>query len=708
MKNNTVAIAIAALLASNQAFAGGAEENTKKDHDKVVMDRVMVIGNSDNVENIAGSAHFIDKETLDQNKYTDINRVLKQIPGVNIREEEGFGNRPNIGLRGGRVNRSADITLMEDGVLIAPAPYAAPDAYYFPRVIRMEAVEVRKGSSTIEFGPRTTNGALNLVSSSTPEEAEFEFLAGGGSFNTKLLKIHQGNKVGNFSYVIDANHEESDGFKKIDIVGGDTGYSIQDVMAKFKVTSDDDADIYQSLELKLGYTQEDSNETYLGLTTQDFNNDPYRRYAASQVDNMKADHQTYQLRHFADFDAFDLTTTLYRHDFARNWYKLRDTVTDNSDQTGLTIRANNREYYSQGVQSVLGTKFRTGDLNHKLKVSARYHVDEEDRLQRDDTYDLVNGVMQLDSYGVDGGAGNREAKARAVSLFVKDEIKYDKLTLTPGIRYEQIKLERRDRTSGSENRNHVNAYVPGLGALYQFNDNISTFASVHKGFAPPTPGNSDNQKEESTNYEAGLRYNSNSFRTELVGFFNDYSNLLGSCTLSSGGSCTEGDQYNAGEVDVKGIELSASYDLAQGLNISKYKLPIAANYTFTNAEFKNNFDSNFSEWGNVKAGYELPYLAEHQFFVSVGIEAKKWEIHLNGKYTGKMRNTAGSGPIAQDQVIDSNFIVDLAGEVEIAKNTRWFLNLENVTDEQYVVARRPIGARPGKPFAVLTGIKYKF
>lgn len=683
-----------------------------QDYNKKVMERVMVIGNAENQNEIAGSSNFIDQEQLDNYSYKDINRILKQVPGVNIQEEDGFGLRPNIGLRGGRSDRSADITLMEDGVLIAPAPYSAPSAYYFPRVGRMEAVEVRKGSSSIEFGPRTTSGAVNLITAQTPDQTSFGATVGYGSFDTNILNLRYGDKVDNFSYLIDLGHEKSKGFKKIDAVGGDTGYSIQDIMAKFKYNTDDDADIYQSIELKLGYTQENSDETYMGLSDADFWDDPNRRYAASQLDNMDSHHKQIQLRHFADFNDFDLTTTIYRNDFARNWYKLKTSgVTSSLNQTGLEVRANNRDYYLQGVQSVFAKDFKTGALDHDLKFSIRYHEDEENRFQRDDTYDLTNGVMNLTSYGEWGGAaGDRELRSKATAYYLSDKIKYDKLTVTPGVRYENISLERVDKNSPtSNNKNDIDAITPGISAIYQISDNLATFGGAHKGFAPPTPGSDDKKPEESVNYELGLRFNKNSFKTSLTGFFHDYSNLLGECTVSSGnGSCSFGDQFNGGKVDVKGLEFELSYDVLENLDFDGYKLPLTFNYTHTDAHFKNDFASNFDEWGNVASGDQLPYIAKNQFFIGAGLVTPAWELHVNGKYMGKMRSTAGSGKIATGELIDDHFVVDLAGEVEVYKNTRLFLNIDNIFNETYMASRSPANARPGKPLAFLGGIKYKF
>src|SRR5690606_24805618 len=87
-----------------------------------------------------GSVRLIEEEQLEATNYDDPHSVLTQVPGVYLRTEDGYGLRPNIGVRGVSPERSAKVTLMEDGVLFGPAPYAAPAAYYFPLVTRMTGV----------------------------------------------------------------------------------------------------------------------------------------------------------------------------------------------------------------------------------------------------------------------------------------------------------------------------------------------------------------------------------------------------------------------------------------------------------------------------------------------------------------------------------------------------------------------------------------
>ena len=77
-------------------------------------------------------------------------------------------------------------------------------------------------------------------------------------------------------------------------------------------------------------------------------------------------------------------------------------------------------------------------------------------------------------------------------------------------------------------------------------------------------------------------------------------------------------------------------------------------------------------------------------------------------YISTSRAEAGSGPIPVLELIDSRVLVDLALSYRVHDQIKLFVTFENLFDEVYVAARRPYGARPGKPRAVFGGITATF
>ncbi|MDG2450562.1 MAG: carboxypeptidase-like regulatory domain-containing protein, partial [Saprospiraceae bacterium] len=232
---------------------------------EIVVQSVTMTGGLAHVHKNIGSAHFIGQKEIQRFSYSDINRTIRNIPGVNIQEEDGYGLRPNIGLRASGSERSSKITVMEDGILTAPAPYAAPSAYYFPTIGRMEAVEIMKGSSQIKYGPFTTGGAINLISTPIPMKlgGHADLIAGNNGY--KMLHANMGNSHKNVGYLVETFQYGADGFKTLDN-DGDTGFNKSDYLAKLKLNTNPDSKTYQSLQFKIGRATETSNETYLGLT----------------------------------------------------------------------------------------------------------------------------------------------------------------------------------------------------------------------------------------------------------------------------------------------------------------------------------------------------------------------------------------------------------------------------------------------------------
>ena len=711
------------------------------DSQALIRERVMVIGEASTVGEIPGSAHYINQENLESQQlaFDDIHQILRQVPGVNVQEEDGYGLRPNIGMRGTGAERSSKITLMEDGVLIAPAPYAAPAAYYFPVTGRMDAIEVRKGSSQIKYGPKTTGGAINLISTGIPEDFNLKGNLALGVDDSRKLHLNLGDSYKHFAWVAETYQMATDGFKELD-GGGHTGFEVNDYLAKFRLHSGGSARIYQELEVKLGKTQQLSEETYLGLTDTDFAANPLRRYRGSQQDVFQSDHEQYQARYFiVPARSFDVTAILYRNNFQRNWYKLQSVsgteITNifndpeahsaelaiakgaDSDPDALAVRANDREYYSQGIQSILGWQQDLGNTRNRFELGFRYHKDEEDRFQHEDGFQMQNGTMVLTTKGAPGSQSNRLSGATAWALSIQDKIERGKWTLSPGLRYEDIDLFRTDFSTSDPERlaptrirkSGVQVFVPGFGLNFQAAPALGLFGGLHKGFAPPGPGShQETQAEESLNYEFGVRIQSLPLSLEVAGFVNDYDNLLGVDTLAAGGS-GEGDLFNGGEVLVMGLEASGSADLGERFGLS-VRVPVHVAYTFTNGEFKNGFESDFEPWGNVVVGDELPYLPRHQFNARIGLERARWRLAVEAHAVSRMRTKAGQGPIPRLEATDGYLVFGLSGEYDLTpekKGVSLFLSVSNLTDQAYITARRPAGARPGLPRTFMGGLKFR-
>ncbi|MDN3653309.1 TonB-dependent receptor [Thalassotalea ponticola] len=690
---------------------------------------VTIFSKSNPVNDVPGSAHMLDAKTLEKFDYTDIMRTLTAVPGVYVLEEDGYGLRPNVGMRGTGQNRSEKVTIMEDNVLAAPAPYAAPSAYYFPTSGRMTQIEVLKGTSSAMYGPRTTGGVVNMLSRQIPEQ-DFagQFKANLGEDGFAKLHAYAGGKGDNVSSVFEVFHYQADGFKNINHTDRDSGFEKNDVLTKVRFNSDDNAKYYQELEFKLKYSDEDSNETYIGLTDADFASNPYSRYSASQLDNMATEHKQLQVNHFINLsERLTLSTNAYYNDFHRNWYKASkigglslgsggvEAAAEfdqgaGADTLAVDIKANNRDYLSQGVQTVLNA-----DLNdHQMKFGVRYHEDQMDRFQWVDKYELgADYTMTLSSAGVPGTDSNRIDSAEALALFVHDEWTIGNFVVNAGLRYEDIIIKRKDwgkNDSGrdldpSRKKNNVDVVLPSLALTYKLTDELILLAGVQKGFAPPAPGNEQAENEESVNYEFGARYIVDSLHAEAIAFYSDYDNMHGNCTASQG--CDEdniGNQYNAGEVEISGVEIKLGDSFAFG----SFVIPVDLAYTFTETEFQNSFSSGLDTWGDVSSGDELPYVPEQQLQLTVGVEFEQFTANVLVRYMGDMRTQAGQGTLVADQRIDSRTITDLSAHYALDKAQKLSLTVDNVFDQTYVTSRTHGSTMVGKPRTLTLGYSYSF
>lgn len=721
------------------------EQQVKKDSvyqlQEIVVSSQQILGSKFKARNRTGSAYYISPEEIRRLGYTDINRMLKAVPGVNMYEEDGFGLRPNISLRGTKAERSERISIMEDGVLAAPAPYSAPAAYYFPNVARMEAIEVLKGSSQVQYGPFTTGGAINLVSTPIPNSFSGKANISYGSKNTFKSHTSVGSSWKHFGYMVEYLRYQSDGFKKYEDHAA-KGFKRNDIIAKIRVKTDHVKGVNHALELKFGYADENPDETYVGLSADDFKKTPFLRYAGSQMDKLKTDHRQWVATYLLTFsNKLKITTNAYYNYFHRNWYKLNDvragitskekrsiadvlvdpetniryfdilTGKTDREEEALLVRANNRTYRSRGIQTRAEYRFNLNEFFFDLEFGLRYHADEEDRFQWDDSYSMKNKKMVLFMEGIHGTNANRVTSANALAGYLLAKLRYDAWTVTAGLRYEDVDLLKKDYTkedlarSGKvriETPNHARVLIPGVGLHYQLMPAASVFFGIHKGFAPPS-AELYQKPESSVNMELGTRVAIGNFRAELIGFYNNYSNMLGSDLAASGGAGTL-EQFNVGEARVKGAEFLVQYQpLPKNCNV---RLPLQVSYTYTDTEIRNSFESH--SWGNVVRGDEIPYIFKHALNMQLGIECKWFYANIGTRYNSDMRTSPGQGTIAEREKVPANLIFDASLNVFVNKYLTVRLNAINLTNRVYLTSRHPAGLRAGHPFGIYAGANVQF
>jgi Fe(3+) dicitrate transport protein len=709
---------------------------------------ISIFGQRNELETAIGSAFVLSEEQLELNEFDDIHRVLQTVPGVYIREEDGYGLRPNIGLRGATSERSSKIALMEDGILIAPAAYAAPAAYYFPLISRMTQVEVFKGPAAIKYGPNTVGGAINMVSRSVVSvddgrQAEVDLAYGETNYQKAhgfYSESYDIESIGELGFLLEGITIKSDGFKDLDTNGGaskDTGFDKSEVIFKANYIPSD-TEHYQFWQFKMGYGEEVSHETYLGITDEDFSQSPIRRYVASANDKMDWEHYQFQISHYIELSgATSLYTQAYRRDFDRDWDRFNSFNTNRSMATILTspdtgvnalymqvltgerdtltqqerllFTLNDRKFYSQGIESKLFWDTRWLDADLAIDLGVRLHQDQVARNHRQDEYAIQGGQLAL--------IGNRETitlnedTATAFATYANANLDFGQLNLSAGVRVEYIEGEaiNFDLDTGleeSRSTNNTTVVMPGFGAFYKITEQWGALFGVNKGYVPNSPGQDDSiDPEESWNYEFGLRYSDTSTKAELVGFYNDYSNLKGNCTFSNGCLDELGQEFNGGEVDVYGVEAS----LNTRFNVSdSIELPINIAYTHTQSEFQNSFKSSFSQWGNVNEGDELPYLPENQLSVEVALAHENWQVSLLFKYVEKMLEAAGTATELEGYYTGDIQQVDLSSWYQVNDAIRIYGKIDNLTDDTVIVSRRPFGARSGKPRQAIVGMKYTF
>ena len=703
-RSRPVAAALAAAITAALVSPLQAQPGTPAEK-PVVMPRVDVIGKPENLVNIAGSAYIIDQQTLESSRVFTAAEALRKVPGINVRDEEGFGLRPNIGIRGLNPTRSTKITLLEDGIPIAYAPYGDNASYYHPPIDRFERIEVIKGSSQILFGPQTIGGVINYITPTPPQKFGGAVSATVGNRNYFNSKV----QVGGRGLLFDYTRKQGDGAR-------DNLHSVlDDINLKYVLALSDN----QALTLRANHYIEDSQVTYSGLTQAEFVNlGP--RYNPFSNDTFDARRTGLSATHEAVLgNDLVLTTNVYYSKFDRDWWRQSSTTTDSQCGGAFTTARNNgsvvdpntcnsaqgrlRSYYSWGVEPRIKLSHRAFGIPSELEAGVKAHYETQDRRQ-------VNGNSPTARSGT--LVENNLRETRAYSAFTANRFILGEWSITPGIRYENIDSERTDRLTGATGSDRLGTWIPSLGLAYSPSKTLTVFAGVHRGFAPPRTEDiisgagtsTDVGPEKSTNWELGVRAEPTADTSlQATVFRNDFQRQIAVGSIAGGST-----PLAQGQTLYQGLEMSGRWNLAGGAYLlSAYTfLPTAEQVTPLRQV------SNGATIAGSAVGNRLPYAPKHLLTTTVGyakagLDAQLEAVHVSEQFSD-FASTQNPSVNGQAGLIEAYTIWNAALNYQLPdRKTTLFLAVKNLADKVYITDRTR-GIQVGSPRLVQTGFKYAF
>ncbi len=654
---------------------------------------------------IPGALQVLGREDLAAAKPVDTNEALRQVPGVTVREDSGpVAMRLNIGIRGLNPNRSRKVLMLEDGIPIALAPYGEPDMYYSPPIERMSRVEVLKGSGQIAHGPQTVGGVINFVTPDPPSKFHGELDLEGGQRGVFIGQgsLGSSNRDQSIGWIANYLHKQGDGWRQF-------YFDIEDFQLKLNLRPSD----RHSLAVKAGLYDERSNSTYLGLTTPMFLQDPGQNPVPS--DTLDVERRSGMLSHaFTASPRTVLSSQVFLYTTKRFWGRqdfdrgdrgraYLGVTGDPSVPGGAIYLRNsagnrNRSFDVYGAQSSLGLEHSLG----RLDVGARYvHERARDQRVNGDRFDARTGVIRDDEFRY----------GRAVAGYAQNRFKLgSRVILTPGVRLVDYVQERhitRKRTGGVPGNvdirksNGVLTAIPGLGLSVRAIGDVTVFAGVHRGFAPPGTKvaiNSDGENldldaELSWNYEAGVRLGGgHAVSGEFTYFRMDFSNQVITAAESGGATTT---LTNGGTTLHQGFESTARVHWDRVANLGRWRFHTSIRQMYLpTARFTKN---------NLYSGNRLPYAPRNTFGVLSGLRQVRglnvqFELNVIGSQFADNNQTLAPRPDGTLGQIPGYRIANLAVGYEF-RGERWmfepYFTVKNALDERYIASRAPQGIQPG-------------
>ncbi|AWP76648.1 TonB-dependent siderophore receptor [Bordetella bronchiseptica] len=615
----------------------------------------------------------------EQNPQT-LGDAVRYTPGIVVQEGFNRTDDPFI-IRGFDVRTNPGV-MFRDGLKIPLPHYSAMSEPY-----ALERIEVVKGPASVLYGQASPGGIVNVVSKRPTDSPLRELQLSGGSHSNRQLAGDFGGRIddeGRLTYRLTGLARNAD--TMIDHVPDDRYYLAPALT--WRISPD------TSLTLLASYMKNKTinNAGYPLEGTVKYNPNgriPRHRFTG-EPDWSKWDQEVanvgYQFAHRFN-DTWQFKQNLgYAQSRNRVNHAYWWTWVPGSDFSTAERGAYRRDDDAHGVSidNQFEATWQSGRFRHNTLFGLDYTETSFTRKQ----YAGYNNLAPIDffdpAYGSDVLLPAKpdtytNEKRSQLGLYLQDQIKFDdKLVVVLSGRYDNADGSTLNKLSGVNTRTGDNAFTWRTGLLYLADNGLAPYISYSTSFQPqagttsPARGTTPFDPTKGKQWEAGVKYQpngSNSFITASV-FELTRTNVPTTDPANPVYSVQEG------EVRSRGLELSATANLASGWNL------IAA-YTYTDAEITK---SNSNTLGNTPEAVPRNMASLWSDYTVPSGALAGLNIGAGVRYMGSTYNNTNAAKVGDYTVFDAALRYDFGARSPSLKGWTADLTVRNLFDKDYVAS----------------------
>ena len=617
----------------------------------------------------AGSLGSAGRSELAASGAQNVTEALRLIPGVQTPPPNGTGSgdfAQNIGIRGLNARLGSYATVLLDGVPLSNAPYGQPELSLAPVSFGMlERIDVIKGGAAVRYGPQNVGGVINYVTPPIPKAfGGMVRLRGNlngsdqasGSFNGQSdIMIGGTNAEGSgLALLYSGNHGPS--FRP------GTNQDIDDAMLKYhlQLTPESYVDgrvhgFNATAQLPGPLDQAAYSRNPYGATN------AFQSYQANRIEGVARYVNAFDGAKYFEATVFD---TRSQRSYALS-NRSRDTLATIFDVLPRT-------YNTFGIEPRFSVRTDALGLQQEISIGYRYLREDADeqrvrRSFRAGAYPfLARAVLNRDTTGT----------TDAHAFYLDDQFTFGTLTITPGVRVEDVTIGRLNNLTGYGAEQHYTVPLPSLRVGLAATPDLFLYGNVGRSFGsvgflqlPASPIDQNLEPEVATTAEIGTRYTVGGLTTDVALFQLNFDNQIVYDAVGA-------NYVNVGRTLHRGVETSLRYDLA-ALDPALTGLGVYATYAYTRATVDDG----------VFKGNDLRLYSRHTGTVGVAYATGAWSFDWFGyAQSGQFADEANTvQPTADGRFgrIPGWTIWNARATYDVTATTKLSLGVANVFDKLY-------------------------